>query len=189
LDRETNPYLHLYDGGLTDNLGVRPLINRLELAGNSWLAAKSTGKEDIKRAVVIVINAQAESKTHYSKLASSVPLLDTIMGATSIPLNEFTFESLVLMKSAMDGFKKDFIEGRCADRASKGEDTAGCDDFEDNLIIIDLDNIKEKERRERLKQLPTSFVLDAEDVDDLRNAAKNLINESKEFQNFLQDIQ
>jgi len=188
LDRETNPYLHLYDGGLTDNLGVRPFLNRITLSGDAWVLAKSTGKQDSKRIVFIIVNAQAESKTHYSKLASSVPLLDTIMGATSIPLNEYTFESLVAVKSAMDRFKKDFIEGRCADRASKGEDTAGCDDFKSDLIIIDLDNIKDRQKRERLKQLPTSFVLESDEVDDLREAAKDLISESKTFQQFINDV-
>ena len=165
------------------------MINRLELAGNAWEAAKFTGKQDAKRVVIIVVNAQAESKTQFSKLSSPVPLMDAILGATSIPLNEYTFESLVAVKSTMDGFKKDFVEGRCADRASKGEDTAGCDDFKSDLIIIDLDNIKEKEKRERLKNLPTTFVLEPEEVDELTNAAKKLILNSKEFQDFVQDLQ
>ena len=173
---------------MTDNLGVRPLINRLAIAGDSWAAAKSTGKQDIKRAVVIVVNAQAESRTHFSSFASPVPLMDTILGATSIPLNEYTFESLMAVKSTMAGFKKGFVEGRCADRASKGEDTAGCDDFEDDLIIIDLDNITNKEKRERLKQLPTSFVLKPEEVDELRKAAREIIGESKAFQRFINDV-
>jgi NTE family protein len=188
LDRETYPYLHLYDGGLTDNLGVRPLINRLTLAGNAWELAKSTGKQDSKRLVFIIVNAQAESKTHFSRLASPVPLIDTIMGATSIPLNEYTFESLVAVKSAMADFSKDFAEGRCADRVSKGEDTAGCDEFKGNLIVIDLDDIKDKQKRDRLKQLPTSFVLNPSEVDDLRNAAKEIIDESKTFQKFINEL-
>jgi NTE family protein len=188
LDRDTYPYLHLYDGGLTDNLGVRPLINRLELAGNAWDLAKSQGKKDTKRMVFIIVNAQAESKTHFSRLASPVPLLDTILGATSIPLNEYTFESLVATKSAMNEFKREFVEGRCAERVSKGEDTSGCDDFETNLIVIDLDNIKDNEKRERLKQLPTSFVLEPNEVDDLRDAAKEIVRDSKSFQNFIKDV-
>ncbi|MBL4826468.1 MAG: patatin-like phospholipase family protein, partial [Spongiibacteraceae bacterium] len=183
LDRETYPYLHLYDGGLTDNLGVRPFLNRITLAGDAWELAKSTGKQDSKRLVFIVVNAQAESKTYFSRLASPVPLFDTIMGATSIPLNEYTFESLVAVKSAMADFKNSFVEGRCADRASKGEDKADCDEFEADLIVIDMDDIKDKEKRERLKQLPTSFVLKSKDVDELIESAKTIINNSKEFQN------
>ena len=48
LNREEKPYVHLYDGGLTDNLGVRPLITILSLAGDAWLASKLTGNERLR---------------------------------------------------------------------------------------------------------------------------------------------
>lgn len=188
LDRETYPYLHLYDGGLTDNLGVRPLVNRLVLAGGSWQLAKGTGKEDIKRLVIIVVNAQAESRQHFSRLPVPVPLVDTILGATSIPLNEYTFESLVTAKAAMEEFKRGFVQGRCAELTSKGEDTAGCDDFRTYLVVVDLDQIKDQQKRDNLKQLPTSFVLKPEAVDELRQTAGELLLQSKEFQRFLADM-
>ncbi len=34
-DNKELEYIHLFDGGLTDNLGVRPFLNRLTLAGGS----------------------------------------------------------------------------------------------------------------------------------------------------------
>jgi NTE family protein len=188
LDIDTYPYLHLYDGGLTDNLGVRPLINRLTLAGDAWELAKNTGKDDIKRMVFIIVNAQAESNTHYSSFPTPVPLIDTILGVTSIPLKEYTFESLVAVKSGLAKFEKEFVQGRCAERIEKGEATTGCDDFKTELVVIDLDDIKNKEKRERLKSLPTSFVLKSEEVDDLREAARELIRESKSMQQFIKDV-
>jgi NTE family protein len=36
LDRNDRPYIHLYDGGLADNLGVRPLLDRVSLGGDIW---------------------------------------------------------------------------------------------------------------------------------------------------------
>lgn len=188
LDGETYPYLHLYDGGLTDNLGVRPMVNRLVLAGDSWALAKGTGKQDIKRLVVIVVNAQAESRQHFSRLPSPVPLMNTILGATSIPLNEYTFESLVTVYSVMEEFKKTFTKGRCAELESKGEDTAGCDDFSTYLVVVDLDQIKDQQKRDNLKQLPTSFVLKPEAVDELKQTAGELLLQSKEFQRLINDM-
>jgi NTE family protein len=188
LDRESYPYLHLYDGGLTDNLGIRPLINRMTMAGSSLALAKNTGKEDVKRAVIIIVNAQAESKVHFSKLANPVPLLDTIMGATSIPLNEYTFESLVTTKRALEEFKNNFAQARCAELVNKGEDSKGCDEFKYDLIVIDLDNILDKVKRKRLKHLPTSFVLKPNEVDELREAAKEIIGGSESFQKFINDV-
>jgi len=188
LDRDTYPYLHLYDGGLTDNLGVRPLLNRIAIIGDAWTMGKQTGRTDIKRAVIIVVNAQADSKIQFSKLANPVPLLDTILGATSIPLNEYTYESLLSLHNEMADFGESYRKGRCADMASRGLDTTGCDDLKTYLVVVDLEQIKDREKRERLKLLPTSFVLNPEDVNELKQAARELLFQSKEFQRFLTDM-
>jgi NTE family protein len=185
LDSDTYPYLHLYDGGLTDNLGIRPGMNRFAVAGDAWEFAKERKIRDMKRLVFIVVNAQAESKTGYSKQASPVPLFASITGATSIPLNEYTFESLVTLKVIMNEFKDQITAGRCADKEYLN--TNDCADFKDYLIYVDLDQLPDKEQRERLKQLPTSFVLQPEEVDELRQAAKSVLLNSKEFQQLLND--
>jgi NTE family protein len=62
-DREQMPYIHLLDGGLTDNLGVRPFLNRMTLAGGSWQFAKAMGVADIHRMLVIVVNAESGSRS------------------------------------------------------------------------------------------------------------------------------
>ena len=188
LDSKTYPYLHLYDGGLTDNLGIRPAINRLAVAGGAWNMAKLRHLTDMKRLVFIVVNAQAESSAHYSKLANPVPIMDTILGATSIPLNEYTFESLVAAKHAMKEFREGIIAGRCADKEYDSETSGDCADFKDYLIYVDLEQLPDKGQSERLKQLPTSFVLKPEEVDELRAAAKTLLLQSKEFNNFMEDM-
>jgi len=187
LDSDTHSYLHLYDGGLTDNLGVRPPMNRHELAGGGWELAKLEDKRELKKVLFVVVNAEAESKSGYSEDASPVPLLDTILGATSIPLNELTFESLVSVKVQLDAFKHQYIEGRCADLAERGEDVAACDDLKTYLVTVDLEQIVDLDRRIRLKQLSTSLSLKSEQVDELRDAAKSVLLGSNEFQRFLDD--
>lgn len=189
LDSETYPYLHLYDGGLTDNLGIRPGVNRLALANNAWALAKLRKIENVRRILFIVVNAQTEPKMYFSQRAESVPLLDTILGATSIPLNEYTFESLVTLKVALKKFAREFIQGRCAERAESGEDTTDCDDFKEYMVIVDIDSLRDKDKRERLEQLPTSFVLQPAEVDELRAVAKTVLHQSKDFQQFLSELQ
>lgn len=187
LDSETYEYLHLYDGGLTDNLGIRPPLDRLVIIGDAWEMAKLRNMRNMKRLVFIVVNAQAESNTHYSKNASPVPLFDAILGATSIPLNEYTFESLVTLKVAMSKFSEGLIKGRCADKEFS-ETINDCTDFKDYLVYIDLDQLPDKEQSERLKKLPTSFVLQPDQVDELRQAAKTVLSNSKQFQKFLGEL-
>ena len=188
LDSETNPYLHLYDGGLTDNLGIRPGLNRLAIVDDNWTFIKARGIGDVKRLVFIVVNAQSESKALYSSSASPVPLMDAILGATSIPLNEYTFESLVTVKVVMDHFAEDIIKGRCADKDYIKGKSYDCADFKSYLVYVDLDQVTDKEKRNRLKELPTSFVLQPEEVDELREAARTILSNNKNLKKFINEL-
>ncbi|MFB3090121.1 MAG: hypothetical protein ACE1ZG_02085 [Gammaproteobacteria bacterium] len=188
LDSETNPYLHLYDGGLTDNLGIRPGLNRLTIADDAWAFVKSRGAGDMKRLVFIVVNAQSESKTLYSRSASPVPFMDAILGATSIPLNEYTFESLVTLHVVIEHFTDDIIKGRCADNEFIQGKSYDCADFKAYLVYVDLDQVTDKEQRNRLKALPTSFVLQPEEVDELRGAARAVLMNNKNLKKFINEL-
>jgi len=134
LDSETSPYLHLYDGGLTDNLGIRPGLNRLSIADDTWGFVKSRGAGDTRRLVFIVANAQSESKTLYSRSPSPVPFTDAVLRATSTPLNEYTFESLVTLHFTIESFTNDRITGRCADEKVKQGKAYDCADFKAYLV-------------------------------------------------------
>ncbi len=188
LDSETNPYLHLYDGGLTDNLGIRPGLNRLVIADDTWAFVKSRSAGDMKRMVFIVVNAQSESKTLYSRSASPVPFMDAILGATSIPLNEYTFESLVTLHVVIEHFADDIIKGRCADKEFIQGKSYDCADFKAYLVYVDLDQVTDKEQRNRLKALPTSFVLQPEEVDELREAARAVLMNNKNLKKFINEL-
>lgn len=126
---------------MTDNLGIRPGLNRLEIVGDVWDMVKLRNLGDIKHLVFIVVNAQSESQKHFSRLTSPVPLLDTILGVTSIPLNEYTFESLVTLHTVIEKFTDGLIKGRCADAEYNNSDVNDCADFKSHLIYVDLDQL------------------------------------------------
>ncbi len=187
-DREELPYIHLYDGGLTDNLGVRPFINRLTLSGGSWELAKAMGAADTHRMLVIVVNAQSEMNVEFKQSEVDLSLGEAITASTSIPLNEYTFDSLSLFRLALDGVASQMIKNRCADWAATRESTEGCDDFKIYLVEVDFDKLPDSKRSQTLKHLPTSFVLTVDEVDDLRAAAREIMTDSKDFQRFMRDM-
>ena len=188
LDSETSPYLHLYDGGLTDNLGIRPGLNRLAIYDDNWAFVKQRGAGDTKRLVFVVVNAQSESKTLYCASARPVPLMDAVLGATSIPLNEYTFESLVTLNVTLEHFADDITTGRCADKEFMQDKSYDCADFKAYMVYVDLDQVADKEKRNRLKELPTSFVLQPEQVDELRGAARTVLTNNKDLKKFIDEL-
>ena len=52
---------------------------------------------------------------------------------------------------------------------------------------VSFDAIKDPKARERLMNMPTTFVLPAEDVDALREAAGKLLRESPDYQELLRE--
>lgn len=188
LDHEKLPYIHLYDGGLTDNLGIQPLQRHLHLYGGAYNYFKETNREKTTRILLVVVNAQAGQMRKYSLVGSNIPLFDTIAGVSAIPLNQYSFISLSDLREKMKTLAINVAEDRCAERRNKGEDVTDCDDIKVYLAVVDFDNVKNDEKREKLKNIPTSFRLTPEQVDALRQAGKQLLQESDEYQQFLNEM-
>ena len=53
-DVNNYPYIHLYDGGLTDNLGLRSIINVVERQGGVWNALKIMDHEDVRKLLLLL---------------------------------------------------------------------------------------------------------------------------------------
>ena len=188
-DREQKPYIHLYDGGLSDNLGVRPFLNRLTLAGGSWELAKVMGVANTRRMLVIVVNAQSEMDTTFRRSDFDLSLVEAINATSSIPLNEYSFESLTLLRLALEGLASQLIKGRCKEWGETRQSAEGCDDFKIYLVVVDFDELADRKRRQAMKSLPTSFRLSVEEVDALRASAREIITGSKDFQEFMRDME
>jgi len=188
LDSEKLPYIHLFDGGLTDNLGIQPFQRHMSFTEDAWTFLKIMHRENTNKVLFIVVNAQPGQMRKYSLVGSNIPLFDTIAGVSAIPLNEYTFVALTHLRTTMENLAKNVIEGRCAERRNKGEDTKGCDNFKAYLVVVDFDDVKDDEQREMLKEIPTSFSLTPEQVTALRQAGKQLLEESVAYQQFLNDM-
>ena len=186
-DNKELEYIHLFDGGLTDNLGVRPFLNRLTLAGGSWELAKVMGVANTRRMLVIVVNAQSEMDTTFRRSNFDLSLGEAITATSSIPLNEYSFDSLTLLRLAFKGIADELIKGRCTEWAATRESTEGCDDFKIYLVEVNFDGLADRKRRETMKHLSTSFTLPVEVVDDLRAAAREIMTSSKNLDAFMRD--
>ena len=79
-------------------------------------------------------------------------------------------------------------EGRCGGGKVSTE-PGGCGDISFHLIEVKFDALKDEERRTYFKQLPTSFKLDDEVVEELREVARELLAESPAFRQLLDELQ
>ena len=189
LEREKYPYLHLYDGGLTDNLGIRPLVNRLILYDSAWNAMTAANRRDLKRIIFFIVDAYVEGATEISKKAVNLPLLEIVNRVTSIPLAEYNYETLTTLRLTLQDIESDIKNSRCELQQLENTRLVACDDIKIYIVNLNFDKLKNVELRNEIKRLPTSFSLDGNSVDDLIQAAKLILQESPQLQKFLNELQ
>jgi NTE family protein len=187
LDGQKRPYIHLLDGGLSDNLGIRPILDLVSIWGGAWNALKALGREETHRLVFIVVNAQTAISDEAIGQLEEVPFANSLKSAASVPLNSYSFETMSLIRDLMITWDEDITVGRCWELARDGRDQTGCYDMDHVLVEVSFDQIPDEVERERLERLPTSLRLPAESVDELRRAAADILGRSEEFQKILRD--
>ena len=174
-DKQARPYIHLVDGGITDNLGVRAVYDRVKVMGGPTNAARLLGQTTPKVIALIVVNAGTRPRSPMD-LSSKEPSAAAIMSAVSrTELQRYSVESLALMHRKL---------GEWADELSTEGHTVT-----PYFITLDFESIADPEKRSVFNNMATSFSLPAEEVDALKEAGHRLLRQSPEFQQLLGKLQ
>jgi NTE family protein len=187
LDDVDNHWIHLVDGGVTDNLGMRPLLNLITRKGDAWHAMQSLGHGNVKKVVIIVVNAQTPVSGDIGR-QQSPSLSFGLNAAVTTALNAFSFETMDMLDSLMRTWDEEITLQRCWDLARQGKDQAGCFDIRHYIVDISFDEINNPLQQQKLKQIPTSFNLSTQEVDHLIATGEALLQQSADFQRFLHDM-
>jgi NTE family protein len=193
---ENYPYLHLLDGGISDNLGIRPIINTVTMSVVAWEKLNQLGLTHTSKFVVITVNAQNREEAAFSKRDYSVPLFDAIGASSSVPLNQYSFETMEILRNKMVQWEKNVSAARCQDESSPANPdnnapaaiSSECA-VDTYLIEVSFEAMEDAVERKHLENLPTTFVLEPEDVDRLKAVAKKSLQASPVFQKLLSDLQ
>jgi NTE family protein len=179
------PYLHLVDGGVADNLGLRAVLERFRAAEVSPEFRRQLGIQDLKRTLLIVVNSRSEPATHWDRSEDGPSAIELLLQSVSVPIDRNSFETLELMKDMLSRWKETAEVER---GQAKTDDQSGPPRIRLYPAVVSFDEVKDETMRKRLMALPTSFALAADDVDLLRNVAGKILRESQEFAAFLEDI-
>ena len=186
------PFIHLVDGGVADNLGLRPVLEMFEELAVSEQFREDVGLGVIRRVVLIVVNARS-AKTHDWDRRESPSWFATLQQATSVPIARYSFESVESMKDrqAFLSVRRELQIARARlAGATEAEAEASVTVPKLSLTTLDVsfDAILDPEERAYFMRLPTSFVLPAEDVDRLREVAGRLMRDSPAFQSVVREF-
>lgn len=195
-DTEAQPYIHLLDGGISDNLGIRVIINLTYAEGDIWNKLKKLDLTQTSKLAIIAVNAQKGVDTSFTQRDFSIPIFDTFGAVGSIPLDQYSFETMEFLRYNMARWRETITAGRCGEAATAAgvnkSDTQGAPPAcaaQTYLIEVDFARLQDESEREHLKQLPTTFHLEPNEVDRLRTAAQKVLAGSAEFKKLIHDMQ
>ncbi len=188
LDSEKKRYIHLVDGGVSDNLGLRAALDRVLSFGGLWATLKQLGLEKTHKIVFIVVNAETEVKGKWSLFDKPPAFAAMLSSYSSIAITRYNYETVMLLRENFRRWTEEVQKNRCAGGPVLTEPGA-CGDIKFYLIEVKFDALRDESERSYFKNLATSFVLPAEDVDKLRDVAGRILTQSKEYQQFLRDLQ
>jgi NTE family protein len=186
------PYIHLVDGGVADNLGMRGVLEALEAIGASAKFRSEIGFGRIRRIVVIVVNSRSAPKTDWDRKENPPGTLSQLVQSAGVPIDRYSFETIELMKDRAEiyGWRREIeiLRARLAG-ATEAEAEAKVMLPKLTLYAIDVsfDALKDPAERDRFMNMPTSFVLPPEDVDGLREIGGRLLRESPDYQSLLRE--
>jgi len=191
-DGVNRPYLHLVDGGVSDNLGMRSVLEGLETLEASR-GFRRTGKIDtVRRIVVFVVNSLSQPKTNWDQTERPPADVQILLKATGVPIDRYSYEAVELLKDLIDRWQtvRSLKAAGAFVNAGNPALARAVDVPDIDLYPVDVSFSAHPDSDERayLNEMPTSFVLSAEQVDRLRAAAGLVVRESSEFKRLLRDV-
>ncbi len=188
LDKAAKPYVHLMDGGLSDNIGIRALENSFR-----WGAIRrGISNNQIEKLVILVVNAKTDDQDSISQNSIPPDLQEVAYKTTTISLDNYSFESIETIRDLNRQRKQtqDTL-GVCNSRlkACHGNEFPELSGKIDPVVIdLNFENIQDPQRRKQLLSLPTSFALPEEAVKQLIDAGGELLDNSPDFQSLLKEL-
>lgn len=174
MDSSKNPYIHLVDGGLADNLGLTGLLKEVTVSGGWAAATKPLKKAGIHHLAVIVVNAAVQA-SHAWALSPEAPVAKSVvLSLSNSSMNRNTDETITMMKAGL--------------AYDEMQHPSGPGDVKIHLITVDFHGIQDPAERDFFCTIPTRFQLPPDTVMKLVAKGGELLRDSKEFRELLSSL-
>ncbi len=167
------PYLHLVDGGVADNLGLRPLMDTMAVVEQTpdLMAGLKTRK--VKKIVVISANAYSSPAKDWDSKPSPPGSIALAAAAAAHTLDHYSIETLQLFR----------------DEFARWQNKLGVDsEIELYPIMLNFTKFKDTQQKNFFLSLPTSFFLKPVEIDKLREAGHTLLFDNDVYKRLINNL-
>ncbi len=183
-DAARKPYIHLVDGGLSDNLGVQRLLDRALAGGGLRESFSEVGipPGSIRKLVLITVNAERDPSFNIDssdKVPDMLQVVDALLFGTGA---RATRETQEFLRDITDQWRKTLT----TDPHSGGDVFAP--NAEIHVVPVNLRDSPDDVARPRLLQIPTALSIEQHEVTDLIEAGGSVLRHSPEFRALVKSL-
>lgn len=172
-DSGVRPYVHLFDGGISDNLGLHGPLDAALVHGGWTGLMRLLGYQPQRRLAVIVVNAQTDPDPAWGQRETPPTLAQTLEGVTTVQIGRYNVETLTRLRDSLDTWRTE--PGPASPKATY-------------IVQVDFAGLRDADERNALAHLPTSLTLPPETVDRLRDAARDILLAQPEYRRLVEDL-
>jgi NTE family protein len=188
-DGKDDPYFHLVDGGISDNLGLRGVLDFIETFEALHAAGQPTPIDNVRRIIIFVVNSKSAPSNSWNLSQNPPSSLAILTKSIRVPIERYSDESVELLKDISARWVAMRTIRDSAAFANRSIPAmayiANAPDAAISVVDVSFAALKDPAERDYLNELPTAFYLPDEAVDRLRDAALTLILDSPQFQQML----
>ena len=173
-DKERRKYVHLVDGGITDNLGLRAIYEVMALAGGPQRFYAKTGRKPPRYAAVISVNASTDPEPGMDTSSRQPAVKETIDSMSNVQIHLYNDATIDLMQESL---------AQWTQLLSTPDQPVTA-----YFVKLGFVGIEQPDQRSFYNDIPTSFDLSEEQVDKLIEAGHELLRNNPDYQRLLADI-
>ncbi len=183
LDNDRTRYVHLIDGGVSDNLALRAAGASMQTISQSPENFTARRLNRIRRVLVLSIDGQGAQDTSIAqqRVVGGIFAIFRLVSGTQI--DRFNFETLAVVDQQLQEFVAAIKQSRCSQATTI--DGARCDDVDGALVHVSLAGLPDSTTKEQLLAIRTGLTLRKNDVDLLIDAGRSAILDSAALRDFL----
>jgi len=198
LRRYQNPqehrYLKLYDGGVTDNLGIHSITTLRERYDSLIAPMSPESVVSMKDLLFILVNAGTKAGTNFHRKIAGPNGFDGLGAVVDTLMSTATARTRDEFFQAMKDWREDIIIYRCGLDERQVREISGdrqgwdCKDVQFHILDLTFDQVMDPSLRANLKEIPTAYVLPRDQTDLLVKTAGELLRNHPHFKNFLNRV-
>jgi NTE family protein len=174
-NKVAHKYAQFVDGGITDNLGLRALLDNVQFAGGAREFVQNAGVVPPRRIAIISVNAAANTPQGIGASNRQPTIEETLNAVTNIQLHRYNVATLQQTQQSIE---------RWARELSTPERP-----LSSYFIQLSFEDVPESALRSFLNEIPTSFALGARQVDQLIATGRELLRNNSEFRRLVASLQ